>query len=420
MHNRQWQMYGANLSAGMGYLLGRSQRHMAIGAAIGTMGYYPSTKLAWGTTGSEGAAHPTLEDVLRCNGEGRGGAVALYQAIHKRLARFVDSSGKPQIIPVEDVELIADGVLYFSQADIHNKYEADSEGSVFVGAANLFRNSEEYHDKVIGMRPHPLCPDPSGTLYWAMQLRGGMTADGLPPHYIALDRLKKHEEWPGEHKDWPSQANFDLYRRYPSGRPGWGWYSVWQIVPKEKSRLKTVLGTFWIGFCKVQIFILDGEDECKNLMIGWRNQYNELVATDLLRQHVQAMAEAHGVADPASSYAGSPSPGDSASAADAGPWVTNDDGTDWQNSVSADGVSTTVPSGAACSSTSDADHLVLPAVAEGDEFQDAQSDEASLVAVAASAASGVAVAAPAAPVNETEAERRRRVVAEAAAARRGL
>ena len=38
MHNRQWQMYGANLSAGMGYLQGRSQRHQAVGAAIGTMG----------------------------------------------------------------------------------------------------------------------------------------------------------------------------------------------------------------------------------------------------------------------------------------------------------------------------------------------------------------------------------------------
>jgi hypothetical protein len=236
---------------------------------------------------------------------------------------------------------------------------------------------------------------------------------------LALEdcRLKKKEEWPEEHKDWPSQANFDLYRRYPSGRPGWGWYSVWQIIPKEKSRFKTVLGTFWIGFCKVQIFIIDGEDERKNLMIGWRNQYNELVATDLLRQHVQAMAEAHGIADPASSYAGSPSPGDSASAAAAGPWVTNDDGTDWQNSVSADGVSTTVPSGAACSSTSDADHLVLPAVAEGDEFQDAQSDEASLGAVASSATSGVVGAAPAAPVYETEAERRRRLVVEAAARR---
>jgi hypothetical protein len=110
----------------------------------------------------------------------------------------------------------------------------------------LFRNSEEYHDKVIGMRPHILCPDPSGTLYWEMQLRGGMSADGLPPHYIALDRLKTKEEWPEEHKDWPSQANFDLHRRYPSGRPGWGWYSVWQIIPKEKSRLKTVLGTLWI------------------------------------------------------------------------------------------------------------------------------------------------------------------------------
>jgi len=142
-----------------------------------------------------------------------------------------------------------------------------------------------------------------------------------------------------------------------------------------------------------------------------------LVATDLLRRHVQAMAETHGTADPASSYTGSPSPGDSASAAAAGPWVTNDDGTDWRDSVSADGVSTTVPSGAWCSSTSDADHLVLPAVAESDEFQDAHSDEASLGAVASSAASGVVVAAPAAPVYETEAERRRRLVVEAAARR---
>jgi hypothetical protein len=181
--------------------------------------------------------------------------------------------------------------------------------------------------------------------------------------------------------------------------------------------LKTVLGTFWIGFCKVQIFILDGEEERKNLMIGWRNQYNELVATDLLRRHVQEMADAHGVADPASSYAGSPSPGDSASAAAAGPWVTNDDGTDWRDSVSADEVSTAVPSGAWCSSTSDADHLVLPAVAEDNEFHDAQSDEAPLGAVASSVVGGVVGAAPAVPAYETEAERRRRLVVEAAARR---
>ena len=31
------------------------------------------------------------------------------------------------------------------------------------------------------------------------------------------------ENWPEKHKDWLSPANFDLYRRYPSGRPGWGW-----------------------------------------------------------------------------------------------------------------------------------------------------------------------------------------------------
>jgi hypothetical protein len=201
MHNRQWQLYGANLSACMGFLPGRSQRHQCRGAAVGTMGYYPSTQLAWGTSGYEGAAHPTIEDVLRCNGEGRGGVILLYQAIARGLARFVDCSGVLQPIPVEDVDMIADGVLYFSQADVHKKYESDSTGSVFVGAANLFRNSEEYHDKVIGMRPHPLCPDPSGTLYWEGQLRDGMTADGLPPNYIPLDKLKKMENWPEKHKD---------------------------------------------------------------------------------------------------------------------------------------------------------------------------------------------------------------------------
>jgi len=162
---------------------------------------------------------------------------------------------------------------------------------------------------------------------------------------------------------------------------------------------------------------MDGEDERKHLMIGWRNQYNELVAPDLLRQHVQDMAEAYGTADYESSYTGSPPPGGSASAAAEGPWVTNDVGTDWRDSGSAEEVSTAVPSGAWCSSTSEADHLVLPAVAEDDEFQSAQSDAALLGAVASSAASGVVGAAPAVPAYEIEAERRRRLVVEAAARR---
>ena len=102
--------------------------------------------------------------------------------------------------------------------------------------------------------------------------------------------------------------------------------------------MKQVLGTFWIGFCKVQIFILDGEGERKHLMIGWRNQYNELVATDLLRNHVQNMAEAYGAADQES---GSPPYGGSSSAAVEGPWATNDVGTDWRDTFStADGSTT--------------------------------------------------------------------------------
>ena len=164
--------------------------------------------------------------------------------------------------------MIADGVLYFSQAEIHLKYEEDSAGSVFVGAANLFRDSEDYHDKVVGMRPHPLCPNPSETLCWEGRLREGMDASGLPPDYVRLEKLKKMEEWPEEHRDWPSQANHELYRHYPSGRPGWGWYSVWQIIPKAMSELAKVLGAAWIGCCKVQIMILDGEGDRRHLIIG--------------------------------------------------------------------------------------------------------------------------------------------------------
>ena len=332
MHNRQWQMYGANLSACMGFLPGRSQRHQCRGSAIGTMGYYPGTQKAWGTSGYEGAAHPTIEDVLRCNGEGRGGAILLYQAIAQGRARFVDRSGVLQPIPVDDVDMIADGVLYFSQADIHKKYESDSAGSVFVGAANLFRDSEEYHDKVVGMRPHPLCPSPSETLYWEGRLRDGMDASGLPPGYVRLEKLKKMEEWPEEHREWPSPANHDLYRHFPSGRPGWGWYSVWQIIPKAMSKLAKVLGTAWIGCCKVQIMIVDGEGVRRHLIIGWRNQYNELVGTDLLRGHVQAMAERHGFSSEGPQASGS-----------ANQWTTREAGSDWRGPLLEGGASAVAP-----------------------------------------------------------------------------
>jgi hypothetical protein len=171
------------------------------------------------------------------------------------------------------------------------------------------------------------------------------------------------------------------------------------------------LGTIWIGFCKVQIFIMDGEDERQHLMIGWRNQYNELVATDLLRHHVQNMAEAYGAAD---QEGGAPPYGGSSSAAAECPWVTNDVGTDWQDAGSAEEVSTAVPSGAWCSSTSEADQVVLPAVAEGDEFEDAQSEAASLGAGVPSVVGGAVGSALATPAVETEAERRRRLAAEAA------
>ena len=238
-----------------------------------------------------------------------------------------------------------------------------------------------------------------------------MSVNDLPPNYIPLDKLKKMENWPEKHRDWPSPANFGLYDRYPSGRPGWGWYNVWQIIPRAGSRLKQILGTFWIGFCKVQIFILDGEGDRKNIMIGWRNQYNELVATDLLRNHVQNMAERYGPSED-----GGPYPGASSSAAD-GPWAANSVGADWRDALSTADVSTTVPSGTGCPSVSEAGPSVLQAVAEGDEFHDAQSEVASVGAVASAVAGGVAVAAPAVPAVETEAEKRRRLAAEAAARR---
>jgi hypothetical protein len=229
-----------------------------------------------------------------------------------------------------------------------------------------------------------------------------------------LEKLKKMENWPEKHKDWLSPANFELYRRYPSGRPGWGWYNVWQIIPRAGSRLKQILGTFWIGFCKVQIFILDGEGERKHLMIGRRNQYNELVATDPLRSHVQNMAEAYGSADYESSYCGSTSYAGSSSAAAVGPWATNDVGTDWREAFSTADVSTTVPSGPGCSSSSVVGQEVLLVGADGDEFYDARLDEAPVGAAVPHFAGGVAVATPATPAVETEAERRRRLAAEAA------
>ena len=243
-----------------------------------------------------------------------------------------------------------------------------------------------------------------------------MDASGLPPGYVRLEKLKKMEEWPEEHREWPSPANHDLYRHFPSGRPGWGWYSVWQIIPKAMSKLAKVLGTAWIGCCKVQIMIVDGEGVRRHLIIGWRNQYNELVGTDLLRGHVQAMAERHGF----SSEGQQPSGQASGSASQ---WTTREAGSDWRGPWLEAGASTAAPasgpSGAASTVGTWPD--LLSYVAEEDaeeqqdgEFEDAHSEEALSGAVAALSVGGVTVVASPPSVAETAAERQRRLAAEAA------
>ena len=152
------------MSVCAGYLQGRSQRDRIRGLVAGRMGCYPTARLSWGSVGGSGAAFPTVEDVLCCNGESRGGEGMLYRAVHAGLAKYVGFDGIMRTVCSEEAAYIVDGVLYFYMPEIQLGYERRGYEGVFVGAPGWFRDSEEYHEKVIGTQPHPLCPDPASAL----------------------------------------------------------------------------------------------------------------------------------------------------------------------------------------------------------------------------------------------------------------
>ena len=91
-----------------------------------------------------------------------------------------------------------------------------------------------------------------------------------PEDYVPLAKPK--ESWPEDRRNWPSEVDMALLDQFPCADGNYSWWPIIQVVPKEGSQLKTILGVCWVAYCMVQIVIYEihGDEVC---MIGWTNRW---------------------------------------------------------------------------------------------------------------------------------------------------
>ena len=112
----------------------------------------------------------------------------------------------------------------------------------------MFETNEDYFIKVIGRLPDEWCPDPHIVLrdYVKYEVkRGAYWPDG----YVELK--KRQENWPEDQRDWPHELNIEFLEQFPLSDGTYSWWPIIQVVPKEGSRLKTILGVAWVAYCVV-------------------------------------------------------------------------------------------------------------------------------------------------------------------------
>ena len=80
-----------------------------------------------------------------------------------------------------------------------------------------------------------------------------------------------------------------LVEQFPFADDGYSWWPIIQVVPKQGSHLKTILGVCWVAYCMVQIVIYEvyGKEVC---MIGWTNRRVAYQPTQYLRAMVDEFA----------------------------------------------------------------------------------------------------------------------------------
>ena len=68
---------------------------------------------------------------------------------------------------------------------------------------------------------------------------------------------KRKESWPEDQRDWPQQLHISFLERFPFTDGEYSWWPIVQVVPKEGTELKLLLGIASVAFCMVQIVIID-------------------------------------------------------------------------------------------------------------------------------------------------------------------
>ena len=106
-------------------------------------------------------------------GEGRGGSVVLHQALEAGLVCYEDSFRNVTTVDRDEVAYFVKGVLYSGVAEIHQTSLGQKTNFVFVSADQLFGDSGDYYEKVIGMPQSPICPGPRGCAILGGAARAG-------------------------------------------------------------------------------------------------------------------------------------------------------------------------------------------------------------------------------------------------------
>ena len=146
-HLAQWVHGPDLLSAVMGVVKSSAGRHLNANKTNLTPVRTVVDGMMMPNKARQGGHLPTMDGVLRSNGELKGALLMLGQAIYQGRAKFNDETGAVHTVEPDQIEALVPGIALWSEKEHHQEYRART---IFVPARKLPEDGDDYHNKVVG------------------------------------------------------------------------------------------------------------------------------------------------------------------------------------------------------------------------------------------------------------------------------
>ena len=287
-HRKHASAYANGLTACMGVLEGRGARWASRGI-VAKASYLEHAGERIPIGAAECAFVPTVEELMRTVGDLRGGAALLTKSLIANKCRYWDERrGTAVQIAADDVTAIVPMMIYWDSSQVNTKY---NKALKLLPVSGMYKTTNEYYEAVIGKVPTESDGAPHRTLVEYMLYEAAEQKRPAPKSYKPLEEKKKlwSKKEQDEYKDWPSKAHLGLTARMPPSDGTLSWWPVYQVVPREGSKLSMQIGTQWVLYCVHQImYPQNNQDNSEREWLeGWINQYQSMELTSQFEAYIE-------------------------------------------------------------------------------------------------------------------------------------